>query len=635
MANHAGFGTVIAIRQTWFKKLIRILYHSELVNPSINETKNAVSLDIFHDVPKLVLTAANEGRLQFDIKAWGNFRLTLPGSNISRLAHINLSVTVPPSVTFNNGIISFDIRVGRTRLTSHEIINRTNIPYSPVEQNYLQSAEFERSIQSIAKRLLRNIFSDPFPIPFDNFGDLISSFDYTTTIKVLDNIFLLALDVEQTAVTTNGNRNELDDITEGKDIAVWLNAAIIPHLPEVTGRVNAAVADAGAVLTSFNVTTKEGYIYLSGNASKEEGSVQFSLHAIPKFIRPGRQIEFDDEYGEHFNLSTPARNELWFDFENVEVDVDRALWVFLIEAIGLFLVGGAVVGLGEIYIQILMSMLRGNIQRSIRPGEGAALTQDFILPFTDGPPIRMKMEAIDVHEEGIFISMTVSASFRRGTITGARTIPALRALQGGHHYKVSLPFNVKEEDPYLITSWTIRRTDTNEILLTVSKQSTDADPFGLSIDSLGPVFLETPAFRIDCNVSRVVGNHTKSLQNSFFLIEIADRLDRSRPYVFWEHEIYKPNVTVEQDGSQTIHGYSREQRRSDIHLTSIPQRCRMADRYSPMVAPRPDADPERPYLQYLDELPFPADAIMENRTKLCDYCFFGGPDKDIPLVPVT
>lgn len=36
--------------------------------------------------------------------------------------------------------------------------------------------------------------------------------------------------------------------------------------------------------------------------------------------------------------------------------------------------------------------------------------------------------------------------------------------------------------------------------------------------------------------------------------------------------------------------------------------------------------------QYLDELPFPVAELNDHRAEICEYCFFGGPDKWEPLV---
>jgi hypothetical protein len=37
-------------------------------------------------------------------------------------------------------------------------------------------------------------------------------------------------------------------------------------------------------------------------------------------------------------------------------------------------------------------------------------------------------------------------------------------------------------------------------------------------------------------------------------------------------------------------------------------------------------------LEYLDQLPFAEQDLLQQRAQVCDYCFFGGPDKDVPLI---
>ncbi len=38
-------------------------------------------------------------------------------------------------------------------------------------------------------------------------------------------------------------------------------------------------------------------------------------------------------------------------------------------------------------------------------------------------------------------------------------------------------------------------------------------------------------------------------------------------------------------------------------------------------------------LEYLPDLPFARADLIANRARVCDYCFFGGPTKDVPLIP--
>jgi hypothetical protein len=37
-------------------------------------------------------------------------------------------------------------------------------------------------------------------------------------------------------------------------------------------------------------------------------------------------------------------------------------------------------------------------------------------------------------------------------------------------------------------------------------------------------------------------------------------------------------------------------------------------------------------IQYLDALPFPVENLVASRKQVCDYCFFGGPTRTVPLI---
>ena len=38
---------------------------------------------------------------------------------------------------------------------------------------------------------------------------------------------------------------------------------------------------------------------------------------------------------------------------------------------------------------------------------------------------------------------------------------------------------------------------------------------------------------------------------------------------------------------------------------------------------------------YADDLPFPLEDLIANRAQVCDYCFFGGPTRTVPLIPIV
>jgi hypothetical protein len=112
----------------------------------------------------------------------------------------------------------------------------------------------------------------------------------------------------------------------------------------------------------------------------------------------------------------------------------------------------------------------------------------------------------------------------------------------------------------------------------------------------------------------------QDLANDTVLVEIVDPLDRTHPYVQWKRTRRVPNTVNYFWGQNEVSGYWLTERRSTIHRTALPGRCKFATRYSPKAA-----------LQYSDALPFPVEQLAAHRKKVCEYCFFGGPDKTQPI----
>jgi hypothetical protein len=162
----------------------------------------------------------------------------------------------------------------------------------------------------------------------------------TVVTEILDGVLALGIDVDTPSGRTQGNRSLLMDTTNGNDIGMWTHPNVIPQaFPDIRQKVEKEVNDEGATLNSFDLHIEEGWLYIGGNASKTGGAVNFSLHAVPRLVRPGTHVEFDDEYGEHFDLSTPDREELWFEPTNIVVDVDRDWWVIVADGFGVLLAG--------------------------------------------------------------------------------------------------------------------------------------------------------------------------------------------------------------------------------------------------------------------------------------------------------
>lgn len=176
-------------------------------------------------------------------------------------------------------------------------------------------------------------------------------------------------------------------------------------------------------------------------------------------------------------------------------------------------------------------------------------------------------------------------------------------------------------DPLVRVAWQVRRRDTNAVVLSQDRRWAEGNAESCSLDLLGGGLSSASAFTVHCRIYRPVADAVEELFSQTLELSISDTLDRTRPYVQWAHEVHCEVFETQPDGSRVRTGWHHEERRSDIHRTDVPGRCRMVARHTSNAT-----------LQYMDALPFPHGDIVANRAQLCDYCFFGGPDKSTPLV---
>jgi hypothetical protein len=195
------------------------------------------------------------------------------------------------------------------------------------------------------------------------------------------------------------------------------------------------------------------------------------------------------------------------------------------------------------------------------------------------------------------------------------------------------------EDPRVRIRWSVRRVDTRVTVAAPDMPATTAGAKELALDLRDPAYAAGGSglnLVVSCRVYSTAGATTTELFSGSVSLSSTDPLDRTHPYVRWRHAAYVPQVrtTIDSDGHRLYSsGYQSVQRQSKIHRTSVPERCRFAHHYSRHVLAWPNpARPELPALEYLDALPFPREDLLNHRELLCDYCFFGGPDKSIPLI---
>jgi hypothetical protein len=631
MPRHAGFAATIAIRQQTLQGLIRVLHHANQLPHTLTGGVPGISASFFLEQPLLTCSSGSSNRLILDLTGRGPLMITPPGDPpATRTVLFRARMIVPPRLSLQNGSLMFGVDGLNSVLDSFDIDPLSGGPYPPNAQVIIDSDAFRSGIETLIQTQLAALRQLAPPLNVNFLGAIANAAGTMITPAVLDGAMAMGIDVNGTnGVTTHGNAGLLTDTTEANDVGMWTNPAALPIvMADVRTRIEEAVADADATLSNLNFTLIEGAFHIRGHADKgNEGSVDFSLDAVPRLIRPGTHDEWDEEYGEHFEIDTPAREELWFESANVQVDINRPWWSYLLSVLGVLLT----FGIGTMIIEAIVDMIRNNITSGITQGGGntvAERVQEFTFAGTTEPTFRLKIETYECHVEGIFAGMTLRPQIPAPRVDGPASISIEEVIGTTLRYTVKLPFDAHPDDPMLSVRWTVRRMDTNQIIRNVDGQARS----GLTLDLSGePALLTAPEIRIACRVYSTLGPVTTDLFNATVALRVTDVLDRSHPFVRWQHQVYTPVVRVEADGSHTQLGFEQVDRASNIHRTSVPGRCRMVSRYSSKVS-RTDDGSGAAHLEYLDALPFPQDELVARRAAVCDYCFFGGPDKTTPLI---
>lgn len=641
MTTHANYAAAISIRQDLIQNLVRVMYHAGRIIHRLTGEGSGIAVNLFVDVPQIICSAQNLNRLALKIRAWGPITVAATSSvRETKTALLNATILVSPELSLQNASISFKVNGLSAILETFQIIPLSGGPFSPQNMEFLGSPEVHSMIQ-LALRLQLSSMEEITPAFSVSFmGDIANATNATLTSRVLNDALVIGLDINEGGIQTHGDPNLLINAANTNHIAVWQNPnedVLEVAMATIYTKVNEAVIRQGATLDSFSITVEEGHFHMAGAASKTGGSVSFSMNAMPHLVRPDIHTVWE-ENGERFETVTPGREELWFEMRDVHIDVDRDWWVYVVET----LTGLITVGIGAMIIESFINMVRNDVRAGIESVSNTPIsnrTQYFTFEDTLGPTMQLRLEQFECHAEGLYTGITIEPQYPRPSMQG----PAYRAIEDIQEqpilYSVQFPFLGLPDDPQIRVRWTVRRKDTNEVILT--EDNTFINKRSLDLRLLEPVFLQTEDFRIECRIYRVLGAVTEEIFNSSLSLSIVDTLDRSHPFVRWRHWVFAPIVKVEPNGSHTLSGMRLSWRNSRIHRTDVPGRCQMVSKYSLHYPGPPFTEfghwapaipTPAPEMEYLDTLPFDREDLIKNREKLCDYCFFGGPTKTMPLI---
>src|SRR6266404_2047267 len=164
----------------------------------------------------------------------------------------------------------------------------------------------------------------------------------------------------------------------------------------------------------------------------------------------------------------------------------------------------------------------------------------------------------------------------------------------------------------LMLNWEVRRADTNQVVVTGVEFYFDLGGNGVWIPHHSPELYLVDAFIVRCSATMTLGSQVGEIWSGQQTIPITDRFNRHHKFVYWgPHIVHFMNAGTKKTWWSKV-------RRSRIHRTAISARCRELRRskYTP---------------KYFDTLPFAWEDLNRHRKPLCEYCFFGGPDKFVPF----
>lgn len=662
---HANFACVLGLKQHVLQDMASVAY-AEGQLPHLFQMDEEVAgmfkfaADLFSECPQFLFASAEASRIRISIRAWGPMQIGLPtyangaiGLQIEeREVLFETLLLASHRLAVEDGELAFGVDSDSLTILSKSITVLSGGPFSAGGRALLESSIFDNLLATALRERFHDM-SDSLPAMDISFLEPLLGIPLTPdeddpplTLYAYGRSFnealTIGIDFEQAGYATAGTASLLRDDTGAYDLTVWANPIV--WLDNMTTKlvdgsddqsgIREQVEAAGAELTSFELDLREGYLRGEGSAAQARyGSVDFSYEVRSHLVRP-RVFENlgQDELGYPIIIDHPATEELWFQVTNIDVDVDAAWWITLAEVIA----GLSTFGIAALAIDCFIDMVRWNVAAQVRQGGTAGRSREYTFRSTPGgPPIHGKLNAFEFHDNGIFIGLALSVQFQRPGIFSSNypypqewtfNVVDLEELRRSPlRYGVRLPASVLLDDPNLRIRWTAR-SDAGQML--ASNDGLAALNDSIVVAAVGNI----AKIRVECRVYRTLGPDITEVYNGAFTTWLRDRLDKTKPYVRWSHHVYTPDVRVEVDSSQTMVGEHIKYRKSKIHRTDFPGRCRMASRFSLSKPGRFRIPSNRPTrIEYLGELPFPRDQLRHHRAELCDYCFFGGPSNLEPL----
>ena len=643
MSNHDGFAAVAQVRDTAINSALTIFHRSGFVSTSINNSSSfdnpfgsgslQLDLDLFLDAPKLIFEESRGAILARFVLAG---TVTLSGSGVpgsSRRVRMDADIVFAPSPVANADGVSIRLLAAGATLTSFSV-KSVGGPVPKSVMDFLNSAPVRNQVASlvIAAAAAINSVSPPLLVPFIDrigVGTLVNLAGVRA--KVLDGALAVGLDLapRDADFATNGNLGNVESFLSQSDIAVCGHPTLRKlmarvALPEV--RAMAAEEDEEVHVDSLSIALADDHLKVTVHATRDIFGATITLRAKVLLGTPEQIEEYDDEYGGQYVVVTPGTDDIVVDIWDVQVDEELPWWVYLLAVTGTFIL----FPMAPVVIATIVSVvetIKANVANQIENAGSPTSTsrvQRITLPGTAEPFVDITVSQIKTSQGGFQTRAWFNpvAAQNAGKIVGPKTSTVEELADGDLTYTFT-PDVMKwhPQNPLVDVRWQVRRTDNNQVIQSRRTPISEPGALSLSIDLGDPQNIGSPKYKVNCTILRN-GSPDETLASDTLEVEIKDRLDRTHPFVQWDHTACVPRIErIKGILRQT--GWDYVNRSSKIHKTKLPGRCRMAGQFSEQVWPI--------QMHYADALPFDSQMLKENRDRLCDYCFFGGPDKAEPL----
>lgn len=179
----------------------------------------------------------------------------------------------------------------------------------------------------------------------------------------------------------------------------------------------------------------------------------------------------------------------------------------------------------------------------------------------------------------------------------------------------------------LVSAWEVRRADTNAVIVSAVVPYAPGQGAGIAIPHHSQELYLVSDYIVRCTLTATIAGQAGEIWSGEQALHVADSFDRAHAFVEWG-----PKRVYFRNGGTGRRAWTRISR-SRIHRTAVAARCQMVRVAAGMRedAASFNAISSSTQFRYLDLLPFPWQELNDHRTILCEYCFFGGPDKTAPF----